>query len=518
MQFTQGLHRAVQQKPDAVATVCGNRVRTFRELHDRVAQLASGMREIGVRQGDRVGILALNSDRYLEAYLAIAWLGAVVSPVNFRWSPAEIIYSLKDSECSALFIDDTFAPHAPALREGCPLLRTLIFCGDGAAPEGARNHEALIAGHAAIEDLEVGDDALFGIFYTGGTTGAPKGVMLSHLNVCSSALSLLAEGALPEGAVGLHAAPMFHLADMMLITCLLLRGCEHVMLPAFKPDAVLDLIESRKITDLLLVPAMLQALVDFPATKERDTSSVKRVMYGASPASESLLDRAMAALPSTQLMQVYGMTETSAVMTALSDAMHRPESRHLNKVRSGGRSSYHVQVRVVDGDDQEVPRGEVGEIIARGPNIMQGYLNKPDATAAALKGGWMHTGDMGFMDADGYVFIVDRLKDMIISGGENIYSVEVENAIAKHPSVAACAVIGIPCDDMGEKVHATLVLKPDTTLDQDALYAHCKGLIAGYKCPRSMDVRDALPISGAGKILKTELRKPFWEGKARSVA
>jgi acyl-CoA synthetase (AMP-forming)/AMP-acid ligase II len=518
MQFTQGLHRAVQQKPDAVATVCNGRIKTFQELHDRVAQLAGGMRQIGIRQGDRVCILSLNSDRYLEAYLAIAWIGAVVNPANFRWSPAEIIYSLQDSECSAIFIDDTFAPHIPALRDGCPQLRTVIFCGDGETPDNAVRHEDLIAEHQPIEDLEVGGDELFGIFYTGGTTGAPKGVMLSHLNVCSSALSLLAEGALPEGAVGLHAAPMFHLADMMLITCLLLRGGEHVMLPAFKPDAVLDLVEARKISDLLLVPAMLQAVVDFPATRERDTSSIKRIMYGASPASEALLDRSMAALPTACLMQVYGMTETSAVMTALSDAMHRPEARGRNKLRSGGRSSYHVQVRIVDGDDQELPRGEVGEIIARGPNIMQGYLNKPEATAEALKGGWMHTGDMGYMDADGYVFIVDRLKDMIISGGENIYSVEVENAIAKHPSVAACAVIGIPCDDMGEKVHATVVLKPGATLDQDALYAHCKNLIAGYKCPRSSDVTDALPISGAGKILKTELRKPYWEGKSRAVA
>ena len=514
MQFTQGLHRAVQQKPDAIATVCGNRIKTFRQLHDRVAKLAGGLQSLGLKAGDRICIFSLNSDRYLESYLAIAWLGAVVNPANFRWSAPEIVYSLKDSQCAALIVDDQFASMIPAIREGSPRLRHVIHAGDAATPAGCESFEQLIEKSKAIPDADVGGDALFGIFYTGGTTGAPKGVMLSHLNICSSALSLLAEGALPDGCVGLHAAPMFHLADMMLITCLLLRGGEHVMLPMFKPDAVLDLIEQRKLTDLLLVPAMIQLLVDFPATKTRDTSSVKRIMYGASPASEALLERVMNTIPSASLMQVYGMTETSAAATVLPWGKHAARE----KLRSGGRAGLHLQVRVVDDNDVEVPRGEVGEVIVRGPNVMQGYLNKPEATAAALKNGWMHTGDMGTMDDEGYVFIVDRLKDMIISGGENIYSVEVENAIAKHPAVAASAVIGIPDAEMGEKVHAAVVLKPGATLTQDQLYTHCKTLIAGYKCPRSIEVRDALPISGAGKVLKTELRKPFWEGRDRAVS
>ena len=518
MQFTQGLHRAVQQKPDAIATVCQGRIKTHREVHDRVARLAGGLAQMGIRRGDRICILSLNSDRYLEAYLAIAWIGAVVTPINFRWSTAELVYALNDSDCRAIIVDDHCAPQCAVIRDDCRSLHHVIFAGDDALPACALSFEDIIANSEPIPDAEVGGDEIFGVFYTGGTTGTPKGVMLSHMNVCSSALSLMAEGAFMEGAMGLHTAPMFHLADMAMVTGLLLRGSGHVMLPAFGPDAVLDLVELHKVTDILLVPTMLQMLVDHPGILERDISSLQRIVYGASPASEALLDRAAKALPNASFMQGYGMTESAALIAVLPPSMHTPEGRKHDKLRSCGRSTYHVQMRIVGEDDRERSRGEVGEIIARGPNIMKGYLNKPEASSLALKNGWMHTGDMGYMDDDGYVFIVDRLKDMIISGGENIYSVEVENAITKHQDVASAAVIGIPSPDMGETVHAVVVLKPGAALALQDLQAHCKSLIAGYKCPRSLEIREALPMSGVGKVLKTELRKPFWESRVRSVS
>jgi acyl-CoA synthetase (AMP-forming)/AMP-acid ligase II len=281
---------------------------------------------------------------------------------------------------------------------------------------------------------------------------------------------------------------------------------------------VLAHVAEHRVTDTLLVPTMLQAMVTCPTLSDYDCSSLRRILYGASPASEALLDRAMQAFPGADFLQGYGMTETAALIAVLPVVMHGSAGRLRNRLRSCGRSTYHVQVRVVDNNDHDIPCGEVGEIIACGPNIMQGYLNQPAATAEALRGGWMHTGDMGTMDDEGYLYIVDRSKDMIISGGENVYSVEVENVIARHPAVAACAVIGIPCTEMGEKVHAAVVLRVGMSLTLEALHAHCKTTLAGYKCPRSLALHDSLPLSGAGKILKTELRKPYWSGRDRAVS
>lgn len=516
MQFTQGLHRAAQQRPGATATVSGPRRQTFAQLIDRVARLAGGLQALGVQPGERVAMYGLNDDRYLEYYLAVPWAGAVVNPVNFRWAPAEVAYSLQDSETAVLFVDDQFGAHSAELREQCPSLREVVFTGDGECPVGAVALEDLIARGEPIEDAGRRGDDLFGIFYTGGTTGKPKGVMLSHTNVCSSGLALLAEGAFAGDPVGLHAAPMFHLADLMMVTGLLQRGGCHVMLRAFHPDAVLELIKTHNISDLLLVPAMLQAVVDACERGDADTGMVQRIYYGASPASETLLTRTMRAFPAADLTQVYGMTEMSAVISVLPPRAHGQHGG-VKRMLSGGRASLHVAVRVVDADGAELPRGEVGELIARGPGVMQGYLNMPEASAEAVKNGWMHTGDLGTMDDEGFLYVVDRAKDMIISGGENVYSAEVENAVAAHDAVAACAVIGIPSAKWGEAVHAVVVLKEGHSLTDADLAAHCKALIAGYKCPRSMEVVEALPLSGAGKILKKELRAPYWRDSQRQV-
>src|SRR3954468_23163894 len=289
---------------------------------------------------------------------------------------------------------------------------------------------------------------------------------------------------------------MFHLADLAAWTAQLVRGGTHVMIPMFEPVAVMTAIAEQGITDVLLVPTMIQLLVDHPRTDEFDLTGLRRVIYGASPMSEGVLNRALKALPNATFTQAYGMTELSPCATLLLPDDHE----HPVHRRSAGRAVLHGEVRIVGPDDVEVPRGTVGEICASGGHVMLGYWNRPEETAQALRGGWMHTGDGGYMDEDGYVYIADRIKDMIISGGENVYSVEVENALAQHPAIAACAVIGIPSQEWGESVHAVIVCKPGQAADTAELIAHCKTLIAGYKCPRSVEQVDALPISGAGKV------------------
>jgi long-chain acyl-CoA synthetase len=517
MSFTRGLHRAAQQNPAGIATVFGRRRQTFAQLEQRVGRLAAMLLQLGVAAGDSVAMLGVNSDRYLEYFLAAPWMGAIINPLNYRWSAREIVYSLLDSNAVVLFVDDQFAPLIEAIRPQCPALREVIFCGDGVCPQGVIDLEPRLQGAEPSVDTERRASDLYGIFYTGGTTGTPKGVMLSHSNICSSAMALMAEGLFAEGAIGLHAAPMFHLADMMVSACLLLRGGTHVMLPMFQPEAALLAISQHRITDLLLVPAMIQALVDCPGLPAYDTTSIRHLLYGAAPISEALLDRAMAAFPKVEFIQGYGMTEVAAVATILPAAQHDPSLRLTGRLRSAGRAAVHARVRIVDAQDRELPRNEVGEIVVRGPNVMSGYLNDIEATRSAVRKGWLHSGDLGFMDGEGYVYIVDRLKDMIISGGENVYSAEVENVIAKHPAVAACAVIGIPSPERGELVHAVVVLRPGAELTQEALYLHCKEWVAGYKCPRSLEIRAGLPLSGAGKVLKAELRKPFWNATLRAI-
>ncbi|GAA4555185.1 long-chain fatty acid--CoA ligase [Pseudonocardia xishanensis] len=468
-----------------------------------MARLAAALDGLGVAAGDRVGVLALNSDRYHEYLFAVPWAGAVLNPVNVRWSPQEIAFSLRDSDTRVLLVDDTFAGLVPALRADTPRLRTVIHCGDGPTPEGTLSYEDLVAGHEPVADARRGPEDLAGIFYTGGTTGRSKGVMLSHANLVASALGSAASGVfLGPGGRLLHVAPMFHLADLAAWSARCLLGGTHVILPSFTPAGMLAAVETERVTEVLLVPTMIQMLVDDPAAGDADLSSLRRVIYGASPISEAVLDRASRVLPNCEFTQAYGMTELSPVATLLSPQDHRDAVRR----RSAGRAAPHSDVRIVDPEDVEVPLGEVGEIVVRGGHVMMGYWERPEETAQALRNGWMHTGDGGRMDADGYVHVVDRIKDMIISGGENVYSVEVENALAKHPGVASCAVIGVPDEEWGERVHAVVVLAAGAQVEPEELRAHVRAQIAGYKTPRSVEFVDALPMSGAGKILKRELR------------
>lgn len=512
MYMTQGLHRSMQQRPRKTAIRFQGRDQTYAELGDRVARLASALRKLGVTDGERVAMYSFNSARYLEYYMAVPWAGAVLNPVNFRWSAAEILYSLNDSASAVMIVDDPFTAVARKVAADCPTLRHLIYAGEGETPEGMLSYEALIADSEPMEDAYRHGDDLAGIFYTGGTTGFPKGVMLSHTNLIASACNQPMGGTMNESVVMLHVMPMFHLACFAAINGVFLVGGTHVAMSTFDPGQMMETIARDKVTSVLLAPTMIQMGLDWlernpQRAAEIDVSSLTGLRYGASPMTPALMTRIRATFPRVELAQGYGMTELAPVATMLGPESHSEEGHASGKMYSVGRPAPTVEVKIVDPEGREVPRGTVGEIAVRGPNVMLGYWNQPEATAQAIRNGWMHTGDGGYMDADGFVFLVDRMKDMIISGGENVYSAEVERVLASHPAVAQSAVIGVPHEKWGESVHAVIVLKPGTEATLESIQTHCREHIAAYKIPRSAEFVEALPLSSVGKVLKNELRQ-----------
>ncbi len=519
MAITQSIKRLLQRHPGARASICGSRSQSWREFARRAAQLAGGLQSLGIEAGDRVAVLALNSDRYLESYAGVAWAGAVVVPLNTRWSAAENVYAISDSGAAVLLVDDTFAAMAASIRPKIGSVHAVVHMGEAAAPAQMSGYEHLIENSAPLADAGRSGEDLAGIFYTGGTTGFPKGVMLSHRSLWSSAAAGMS--LLPGTGAELkylHAAPMFHMADFGFTMTALLAGAENVIVPSFTAAGVLAAIEEHRVTLTLLVPTMIHMLVTHPMLPKTDLSSLQRVIYGASPMPEELLRQAMRALPQCEFVQAYGQTELSPMATALLPEYNTLDGPKAGKLTSAGRAVACCEVEVVDARGREVPRGTVGEIRVRGYNTMLGYWNKPEETAATLRDGWVYTGDAGRMDEEGFLYVVDRIKDMIITGGENVYTAEVENACVKHPAVAQCAVIGIPDDTWGEAVHAIVILKDGHRLEAEELIAHCHGLIAGYKCPRSVELRSQpFPISGAGKVLKRDLRAPHWQGRRRQV-
>ncbi|MBH3430340.1 acyl-CoA synthetase [Pseudomonas alkylphenolica] len=508
MYMTQCLQRMLQQDPEHTATVFAGRRQTYRQFGQRVARLAGALQHLGMAAGDRVGMLAFNSDRYLE-YIMGGWGGGgVLNPVNIRWSVAEIVYSLDDCATGILIVDAHFAPMAEAIRQSARQAPLFIYAGDDEVPAGMLGFEQLIEQATAVEDAGRGGDDLACIMYTGGTTGSPKGVMQSHLNLWSACMPRMVDMPPIRGGRLLHVAPLFHVAGMARALIQFLAGESHVLVSGFDAGQVLQVIEHERITETLLVPTMILALLAHPDIDRYDLGSLKRLTYGASPSAGEMVEQVLARFPDIELSHSYGLTEACPVVSSNLPWNHTPQARKRGLSRSVGRGGLGVNVKIVDPHGHEVPRGTVGEIIVRGPNIMLGYWNRPEETARALRNGWLYTGDAAYMDEQGYLFIVDRLKDMIVSGGENVYCAEVENVLAHHPAVAHCAVIGVPHAQWGEAVHAVVVLKPDAETDAEQLKAHCRAYIAGYKCPKSIAFRDQLPLSAAGKVLKRELRKP----------
>ena len=517
MYLTQGLRRAQQIRPKATSTVFRGRRRTWSETAERVARFAGGLKAAGVRPGDRVAILALNSDRYFELMYAIPWLGAAMVPVNTRLAPPEIQYILENSSARALFVDGATKAHATALAGKMPTVEAVFYLDDGTPPEGMARSEDLVTA-AVLEDAGAGGDTLAGLFYTGGTTGKSKGVMLSHNNLVWNAMNAIAGMSFSSDTTYLHSGPMFHLADGASTFGVTACGGTHAFVPRFDPVDCLETIQAEKVTHGQYVPTMINLLANHPEVQDYDLSSLKYILYGASPMPEGVLRKALQAFPGCQFVHAYGMTEAAPILTLLPPRYTALEGPYAGRIKSCGLAAHTAELKIVDENRKEVPRGTPGEVAAKGPMIMLGYWNKPEETAAVLENGWYYSGDAAYMDDEGFLFIVDRLKDMIISGGENVYSAEVENAISLLPGVAEVAVIGIPDAQWGETIHAIIVPRAGADLTAEAVIAHCRTQIAGYKCPSSVEFRDTpLPLSGAGKVLKRELRAPFWRGYEKRV-
>jgi long-chain acyl-CoA synthetase len=509
MYLTQGLRRAAQIRPREESTVFGDRRRRWAETADRVARIAGGLKEAGVQPGDRVAILALNSDRYFELLYAIPWLGAVMVPVNTRLATPEIRYVLEDSGACVLFIDGAMKAHAAALAEQIPTVEAMFYLDDDAPPAGMRSYEEL-ALTRPVEDAGAGGDTLAGLFYTGGTTGKSKGVMLSHNNIVWNAMNVIAGMYHDQDTTYIHSGPMFHLADGAQNFGVTACGGRHVVVPRFDVTDCLQTMQQERVTHAMCLPTILNMLANHPKAREFDLASLKCIHYGGSPMPEGVLRKAFEVFPNCQFIHTYGMTESAAVLTLLPARYTTLDGPYAGRLKSCGQAAHTAELKIVHENRREVSRGTIGEVAAKGPMIMLGYWNKPQETAAVLQDGWYYSGDAGYMDDEGFVFIVDRLKDMIISGGENIYSAEVENAISLMPGVAEVAVIGISDAKWGESVHAVIVPREGADLTAESVIAHCRTHIAGYKCPRSVEFRDTpLPLSGAAKVLKRELREPF---------
>ena len=494
--FAAPLERAQRVAGGSCAVVCGERRRTYAELGSRCRRLAGALSGLGLSRGDRVGVIGLNSDQYLELYLTVPAAGFVLVPVNSRLAPAEMQAILEDAGVRVLFAGGTY-PGAAGVE------RTF------ALPDG---YEDLISTAGEVPLGEgVDEDDLAVLFYTSGTTGAAKGAMHSHRSLVSSGLHFMATWPFAQDTRWLVASPMFHTGGTIAMLATVWAGGTHVIMPSFDPDLALDLIEREGVTHTLLVPTMLAAAAGAQLARPRQVSSLRYLSHGASPVAAETLKRARRAFPQAELLHIYGTTEATPITTLLPH-----EERVLDTPREGscGQPAVGVDVRVIDAAGADQPPGTVGEVVVRSPSVMAGYWQKPEETAQVLTGDWYHTGDLGYRDEESYLFLVDRAKDMIISGGENVYSTEVENALAAHPSVAEAAVFGIPDERWGEAVHAVVVCGEDVPPEE--LIAHCRARIARFKVPRQIEVQtEPLPKSAAGKILKRQLRDPHWAGKRK---
>jgi len=516
------LRKALDLYPENIGVVDGARSYTYRQIGERVAGLARFFQNQGLRPKDRISILEVNSHSFLEAYYAAAGMGAILNPLNYRLAAREVAFILKDAGSRWLIAATRFADVVKgALTEGVPLEGVLWI---GGTPEKSYTIEfqdfedAVSANVGDFEPVPVDENRVSHLYYTSGTTGRPKGVMLTHKNVCSHALGTIAELKLVDTDVWGHIAPMFHLADAWATFAVTWVGARHVMVGQFEAEAAMATIEKQKVTLSNLIPTMLNLMIKNPRVAEYDFSSLREILSGGAPIAPELVRSIMQTL-GCDYIQTYGMTETSPYLTfsILKDHLKAlPPDAQLKYKSKTGRPAIGVNRKVVDvqGNPIAADEQQVGEIWVQGDTITPGYWNQPEETANAFSDGWLRTGDLATLDPEGYVNIVDRKKDMIVTGGENVYSTEVENVLYMHPKILEAAVFGVPDERWGEAVNAAVVLKAGETATADEIIGFCKEYQAAYKAPKAIYFFDELPKTGSGKIYKKGLRDSFLKKRA----
>ena len=501
--------RCARRYPDKDAAVFGGERRSFREFNERVNRAANALAVMGVRSGEKVAVLSCNRSEMLEIMFACAKLGVVYVPINFRLGADEVRFVLEDVEARLLFLEEGFMDRLD--DAGRKAVEPVFVLGE--------DYEDLLTGAPDSEpEAEVSPDDVFAIFYTSGTTGTPKGVMITHENFGSAAINHVIAYKLGPDDVCLHVMPFYHTMEASMAVCQFYVGGTNVIVQGFDAGEFWNLVRDEGVTHITLVYTMLTEILDEYEAGGRNLNRLRSISAGGQAVPVEVIKRTLRLLGPDKLFVAFGITEASPLLAYLSKEDIGTGESHPERLSSIGKELFECHVRVVDEEDRDVAPGELGELIARGPNIMKGYYNRPEATAEALRGGWLRTGDVATVDEDGYLYIVDRMKDIIISGGENIAPREVEEVLYSHPAVAECSVIGVPDEKWGERVHAVVVPKRGTAADAEALVSHCRESLAHYKCPRSVAFADALPRDPVGKIQKKVLREEYARAHAAEAS
>ncbi|MBI5584809.1 MAG: long-chain-fatty-acid--CoA ligase [Deltaproteobacteria bacterium] len=494
------------QYRDNMALVFAGRKITYGELDERVNRLAQALLALGLQRGGRVTILAENTFKYMEVYFAVAKLGASVTPLNFRLSDKELEHIAHDCEATFFFAGDGYEERSLGFQPTLPLIQHWIALDN--LKEGFLVYEDLLRQTSDMEPpVEVDENDLAILMYTGGTTGFPKGVMLSHRNIMTSLYGMIIGFSFNNQDTTCFILPLFHIA-LWPVLCLLMVGGKSVILRRPDVGEILRSIDQERCTHINLVPTILTWLLDDPRIDAHDLSSLRLIGYSGSPIAIEVLKRCIQKFGNI-FTQGYGLTEAAPMVTVLFKEDHVVEGPRVKLLSSVGKVGLPVEARIVDEWDRPLKPGETGEVVVRGKNIMMGYWKNPELTAATLRGGWLHTGDLGTIDEEGYIYLLDRKADMIITGGENVYPKETEDALYEHPAVRECAVVAAPDDRWGERVQAVVVLKPGFIVAEAELIQHCKVRLAGYKCPKSIAFWEELPKTPVGKLLRREVRKHF---------